>query len=137
MIILGDLTKWCSEILERELTKVIDRNQYRENLYWIMVINKPRYLGPKQGVKETKDVLLKGVNRIINTTLVVIPDKSMLPSHRQLGTALLRVDNRKGEAKWIYVLPVDAPLTQPVDFDGQSELVGKSAQGIPLKFSRN
>jgi len=134
-MLLGDLGHWCGEVLDRELTKIIDRNQYRENPYWIMVVNKTRYAGPKSGVEQTKDVLLNG--NIINTTLVIIPDESMLPSHRQLGTALLKVDNKKGQAKWIYILPVDAPLMQPVEFDGESEFVGKSARGIPLKFSRN
>jgi len=132
MMLLGDLGRWCSEVLDRELAKIIDRNQFRENPYWIMVVNKTHYAGPKASAVETKDVLLK--NNIINTTLVIIPEETMLPYYRQLGTALLKVDNKKGQAKWIYILPPDIPIMQPVEFDGESEFVGRSARGIPIKY---
>lgn len=129
-MLLSDLGHFCSDVLERELMKVINRNQHKERPYWILVVNKSRYSGPKISAKQTKDVLLKG--NIINTILVVIPDKLMLPPCRQLGTALLKVDNRKGRTKWVYVLPPDKPVMQPVDFVGESEFIGESAKGIPI-----
>lgn len=129
-MLLIDFGQWCSDILEREITKVINRNQYRERPYWVLVVSKSRYAGPKSSAKQTKDVILKG--NVINTTLILIPDKSMLPPCRQLGTALLKVNNKTGQSKWVYVLPPDKPIMQPVEYDGESEFVGKSARGIPI-----
>lgn len=128
-MILGDFTEWCKSVVYRELDKIINRFQSVKMPYWILVVTKPHYAGPTASAAQTKDVLLKG--NVINVRYVVIYNKAQLPAQRQLGTALLKVDNRTGQARWVYVLPSDMPFTQSVEFDKESTFVGKSAQGIP------
>ena len=128
-MILGDFTEWCKSVVYRELDKIINHFQSVTEPYWILVLTKPHYAGPMASAQQTKDVLLKG--NVINVRFVVIFNKAQLPPQRQLGTALLCVNNRIGETRWIYILPSDMPFTQPVEFDGESAFVGKSAQRIP------
>ena len=128
-MIVGEFTEWAKSVLYRELDKIINRFQHIRTPYWILVMTKPHYAGPTASAEQTKDVVLKG--NVINTRFVVILDKRQLPAQRQVGTALLKIDNRIGQTEWIYILPRDMPFTQPVELDVESEIVGKSAQGIP------
>jgi len=129
MMLLGDFTEWCKTVLYRELDKIINRFAYLKDPYWIMIITKPHYAGPTESAQKTRDIVLGG--NVINVRFVIIANRNQLPAVRQLGTALIKVNNRTGQTKWVYVLPLDAPFTQPVEFEGESELVAKSAQGIP------
>jgi hypothetical protein len=129
-MILGDFTEWCKSILYRELDKIINRFQGVKDPYWILILTKPHYTGPTDSAKQTKDVLVGG--NVINTRFVVILNKSQLPAFRQIGTALLKVDNKAGQADWVYILPRDLPFTQPVEFGEESMIVAKSAQELSL-----
>ena len=128
-MILGDFTEWCKTVVYRELDKIINRFQHIKMPYWILVMTKPHYAGPTSSAKQTKDVVLKG--NVINTRFVVILNEWQLPAQRQLGTALLKINNQTGETDWVYILPRDMPFMQPVELDAESEFVGKSALGIP------
>jgi hypothetical protein len=131
MMLLGDITNGVKDILWKQMSRVIERYAHLRDIYWILVIIKDHYNGPKDCVKQTMNVCLKG--QPINITLCVIKNKSQLPAQRQLGTALWRINNQTGENKCLYVLPIDRPITQDVIWTPESSrLIEKSVQGIPL-----
>ena len=144
-MLLGDIGYMGNEVLYRELVKIVNSHQHwKDEPYYIFIELKPNYLGPRMddSPQKTKMVFLKNVKHIIHNKITVAQTKEILVrvlpfGMRQLGTACAKIDNKEGKFKWLWVLPPDTPIMQPVEFDGESEFVGKSAKGISLRFSRN
>ena len=135
MITYSDFNNWCTQNLHRSLEKVINANQHRKEVYYLLVIIKDGYEGPPAGIKgeinTTKDVDLSG-KKVMRVTINILNNPPLV---KMLGSLLWGVDNRIGLAECLYALPPDKPTKGP-EGECDSELVFRSGQGMPLAYNR-
>jgi len=144
--ITKDVTMWLTNELHKMLTKVIMAKESHLRIYFIMVIPKARYMG-KTAV--TSNHLLHGKDadqqqgdkvvdlagkRVLHNRLILLDKPPLVP---MIGTSLWRIDNKRGEAKCIYILPEDKPIMYGDQIGEASRFIWKSAQGAPLIYSEN
>lgn len=131
MITYGDFQSWCTQNLHRELEKVINANQWRQRVYFLLVIVGDGYEGPPAGKREirpVKEMDFTGL-KVMHTTINIIDRPPPIP---MIGSLLWMVNNKIGLAKCLYALPPDHP-TIGGDGECSSELVTKSAQNMPIR----
>jgi hypothetical protein len=130
----GDITTWATEDLNQRLTAVVNAKSSRMRPYYILVITKDGYMGQPAGNsgQPTKTVDLSTKKVVSNRIMILEPWK--VPKVPMLGTSLWYVDNTKGLVKCVYVLPLDKPMIGDFEVGGESGLVHKSAQGMPLVY---
>jgi hypothetical protein len=122
-MIIGEARKWLVDDLHKKLQEVVQSHQHLTEPYFILVVTRTGAIGPSIHSKENKDTAIDG-KRVISTRIIVMKRP---PPVAMLGTALWYVNNKKGLAKCIYVLPIDKP-TVPVEKAAVSELVFESAK---------
>ncbi|MBE3141166.1 MAG: hypothetical protein IMZ53_11385 [Thermoplasmata archaeon] len=128
----GDIMTWATEDLNQRLIDVVNAKSSRIHPYYILVITKDGYLGQPAGNQglptKTMDLSTK---KVVHNTIEILEQKPIVP---MLGTSLFYVDNSKGFVKCIYVLPLDKPMIGDFEVGGESGLVHKSAQGMPIIY---
>jgi hypothetical protein len=107
MLMLGDMRRWLVDELRKNLEKVINLKADRREPYYILVLFAGSYAGPAVATKEEniKDTSIEN-KRAIGTRLVIMNKAPAVPL---LNTALWYVDNKRGEARCMYILPRDCP----------------------------
>jgi len=128
----GDITTWATEDLNQRLVAVVNSKSSSIRPYYILVITKDGYMGQPAGNagRPTKTVDLS-TKKVVHNTIMLL-DKP--PVVRMLGTSLFYVDNSIGLVKCIYVLPLDKPQIGEFEVGGESELIGKCSQGMPIVY---
>jgi hypothetical protein len=134
----GDYRLWTTNELHKSLDNVINTHQHLVNRYFILVTMKNGYSGmsaKSEGVRPSRMVNTEG-KHVISTRLVVMHNPPPMPL---LNTALWRIDNRRGEAKCMYILPPDTPLITHDMMGEDATFVFKSAQATnaPLVYNEN
>jgi len=133
----GDVMTWATEDLNKRLIDVVNSKSSRREPYFILIITKDGYMGQSSGNSRkkipTKTVDMSKSKVVSNRIMILEPNQ--LPKVPMLGTSLFRVDNRTGEVKCVYVLPLDKPQFGNFEITGESELVAKSAQGMPIVYN--
>lgn len=133
----GDFQLWMTQNLHEELTKIIMEHQHLDNPYYMIVIPKKGYHGPPAknlvGCTNTKTMDLEG-KTVFTNRIIIMHHPPAVPL---LGSALWKVDNKKGKVDNIYVLPPDTPTLRGGNEEQGSELVFKSGQNMPLFYSEN
>ena len=133
----GDIMTWATEDLNKKLIEVVNSKSSRTRPYFILVITKDGYMG--QAAKNadrgipTQTVDLSKKKVCSNRIMILEPES--VPKVPMLGTSLFRVDNKTGEVKCMYVLPLDKPQFGNFKIGGESELVAKSAKGMPIAYN--
>lgn len=131
-MLTGDVRVFLTENLHKNLERVINKLQGWRDVYYILVKVSDKYMGPHQTAKESRVINTEN-KRIIHNRFVVMEERPMIPF---LSTMLWEINNKIGRAKCLYVLPPDKPMID-CELEGGSEIVFKSAQGMPLIFNRN
>lgn len=129
-----DARTFLSENLRRNLERVINSQQHRDETYWLLVFVDDKYLGPPGNPEQTRTINLQN-KRIIHNTIMVMDYKPPVPF---LSTMLWEVSNKKGRARLLYVLPADKPIIDCEDGEG-TEIVFNSLRNtkVPLHYYRN
>lgn len=143
----GDITSWAQKVLHDGLEKVINSKASRRKPYYILVIIKNGYDGP--AVKGGGSHLLHGQrkaksefrtmdlsNKRVVTNRLLIMEPEQVPAVPLIGTSLWRIDNKIGEVKCMYILPVDRPMVAGFAVEHESETVGKCAVGMPIVYGK-
>lgn len=142
-----DVTLWLTDELHKRLTDVIMAKENHPRLYYILVIMSDKYLGPpavssNHLINKTdrrgnriggRTVDLSG-KVVVHNKIVCMDAPPMVPL---LSTSLWRINNKIGEAKCVYILPPDKPIVLGSQMGEASKFIWKSAQGMPLVYSRN
>lgn len=141
----GDLRKFVTAGLYRDMERIINAKSNRRVPYFILVNVKPRYQGQPAVSKIAGGVAVQNpgvemnIKGCICHTILTVLEPDRIPTIPQLGTMLWRIDNRTGEVRLCYSLPMDIPnLTEDSDNAGDvATIAADSARrmGVPLFFN--
>ena len=132
-----DVTIWATEELHKRLTAVIMGNQWRDCIYYLLVFIKDSYngklgaLGHKVVTQDYFPAEPAGEKTIdlskkkVAHNIITIMDRP--PPAPFIGTMLWQIDNSKGRAKCIYILPADKPIVWGEEMGESSEFIFNSA----------
>jgi hypothetical protein len=146
---LAELTRFVIATTRKRLEDLILKNQHRSGLYYILVCNVKRP-GPNIQTVQVQEVETSGRN-VMMQRFIVIPksryeDIARMCGMRQdlegvpiIGAQLWAVDNRRGLARCLWILPHDSPLIRPVPEDSFSSFVFEKARALkaPVRYVRN
>lgn len=142
----GDITTWAQQVLRDGLESIINAKAARRTPYFIMVIIKEGYDGPPP--KKDDNHLLHGSKtrstgrktidlsgkRVVTNRFLVLDEAPLV---RMIGSSLWRIDNKTGEVRCLYILPPDKPMIGGFSVGVDSEMVAKSAKGMPIVYGAN
>ena len=128
-----DVTLWMTNELHKMLTKVIMAKENHSRIYYILVIMKDGYEGQSIASEGQKTIDLSG-KHVIHNRLVLLNEPPIVP---MISSSLWRINNKIGEARCMYILPPDKPIMYGTEMGEASKFIWKSAQGLPLVYSRN
>ena len=110
-LLLGDARQMMgAEIMER-IRHIVDKNQHKK-AYYLLVASRVNPLNKQQ----------------IKTTILM----STFRPPKMLGTICFYIDNRKGRAKRLWILPLDRPSiikAPPAEFVPE---IARAAKGMPI-----
>jgi len=112
LIETGELLPSMTQNFEKAFEYAIEKNKHRREPYYILATGN-WYKNGEQ------------------LRMTVSPRSERPP--KMLNTMCWRIDNKTGECKQLWVLPLDAP-TQPIEPGPVSESIAESAQGIPIIY---
>jgi hypothetical protein len=129
---IHDVTKWATEELKRGLMRVVEAKANRKEPYYIMVVVKNGYDGPPAmgGDKDTRTEDFS-TKKVVTNRLVILDRPPPIPL---IGTSLWKVNNVSGRIDCIYALPPDRPFIGGFEVGQESEVIARSAQGMPILY---
>ena len=142
---VGDIKAWATADLNERLESVINAKSSMREPYWLLILFGDGYHGPLAqgnnnyllhgGAKQksgTKTVDMSKM-RTMHQTIMILP-KHKVPPVPLVGTALVYVNNKTGQVKFVYILPPDKPMIGGFDVELDSETVQKCGKGMPIVY---
>ena len=146
----GDVTTWAQKVMADGLESIVNAKSHMRTPYFIQVITKEGYDGP--AAKGNSNHLLHGTDcgrapehgpcktvdmsgkRVVTNRFLIMNNAPPVP---MLGSSLWRINNKTGEVRCMYILPLDRPMVAGFNVEEESELVANSAKGMPIIYGAN
>ena len=149
---VGDIKQWATKILHDELESIINAKSGYSLPYYILIIMKEGYQGPaaygnnnellhgddkglKPHTSQTKEVDLS--KKRVMTHRFILLNENKVPKIPMIGSALVYVNNKTGQVRFLYILPPDKPMIPGFDVELESETVLKCEKHVPVVYGRN
>ena len=140
---VGDVKLWATKVLHDGLEAVINAKSNYSLPYYILVIMKSGYQGPPaignnnellRGGKKSKGTKTIDMSkkRVMTHRFILISEPPKIPL---IGSALVYVNNKTGQVRFMYILPPDKPMIGGFDVELESETVVKSGAGMPIMYT--
>lgn len=129
---VGDIKIWATKVLHDDLERIINAKSSFSLPYYILIIMKEGYQGPPTKSKGTKTVDMSG--KRVMTHRFILLNENRVPAVPLIGSALVYVNNKTGQVKFMYILPPDKPMIGGFDVELESETVLKCGQNMPYIY---
>ena len=146
----GDITQAFTADLYDKIERVINAKSKRRDPYYLLIQMKQGYGGPlamgnnnellhgkdthqkrRRGPTKTLDMS----EQKVGSQVILVLEPWQVPNIPLISCMLLKIDNRTGQIERLYALPPDLPCMSEGGIE--SEVVAKSAQGMPIVYGAN
>ena len=146
---VGDIKGWATKVLHDELETIVNSKSSYSLPYYIVITMKEGYDGPaaygnnnellhgddkktKPRRGKTKTVNMEG-QRVMTQRFILVNKPPLIPL---VGSAVVYVNNKTGEVKFLYILPPDKPMIGGFDVELESEAVLRAEKGMPIVYGK-
>lgn len=148
---VGDIKQWATKVLHDELESIINAKSHYSLPYYILIIMKEGYQGPAaygnnnellhgddKGLTphtgQTKSVDLS--NQRVMSHRFILLNENKVPKIPLIGSALVYVNNKTGQVRFMYILPPDKPMIGGFDVELESQTVAEDAKYSPIVYGK-